>query len=438
MKLETAKSFLLTILVGVSLLLTFGLWSSQPNSAQLNNAQLLNEVDLGGEDESKRSLIEPRKIIFHSNESHYGFENPKDRKKLYEDMQSWVLYNFTTGGATNRSSSNQTVEVIFPDAIPMEVVSILFTLNEEVELPNWSFEQVYFEFSQETQSLEVQFISIDGRRQANAVINDSVNYHQLWSIMSSLDGLTEYTLLGKSESAIYIPLEKPNLKRHSIPVNSIDPRLMVDALFANPSVVSLSNSPNRGGPYYTDSQRELSVNENRTSLEYFNPVSDDFEPMSTVNLLDRSIQSINDHKGWLEEYNLLNIEPALNKIEYQMFYEGFPVFNNSGLSTMTQEWRNQELFRYQRPLFRLSNSAGSGSETVDVSSGGDIAYNLRDEFDNDSGVEHIRDIELGYRLTYQSNDLNDYITLDPAWYMNYNGTWQEIKFEEFSPVEGRD
>ena len=76
MKLETFKTIILTILVGISLLLTFSLWNYQPNYDPLypTSSNYVNEVDAGGIEETKRSIIEPINIVFHYDGETYGFE----------------------------------------------------------------------------------------------------------------------------------------------------------------------------------------------------------------------------------------------------------------------------------------------------------------------------------------------------------------------------
>lgn len=97
MKLETAKSFALVVLVGVSLLLTFGLWTYQPNQTPVGGPGLLKEIDIGGMKETKKSLIEPINVIFHTNGSHFGYDEPEKRQGFYNELQSTVLYDFRAG-----------------------------------------------------------------------------------------------------------------------------------------------------------------------------------------------------------------------------------------------------------------------------------------------------------------------------------------------------
>ncbi|PAV28464.1 hypothetical protein CIL05_16125 [Virgibacillus profundi] len=434
MKLETAKSFILVVLIGISLLLTYGLWSYQPEYAPLKESAVENDAVLGGIEESKKGVIEPTSIIFHSDDNHYGFTDPMGAKALYSDMQSWVLYNFETKQSEGIDWQNDGVEVIFPDDLPMSILQSLFDFNEtDMEFPSWSFNRIYFTFVPENSSLTLQILSANGNQQATAVINDASNYEQLWSYISNIgtNELREYTLFNENNSPIYIPADKTTLGIRRVTINDIDPNLLVNALFTSPSAVRPIY--NDGDRLYTDSQRQIRVYENGSSMEYYYPYSeedDSFQP-ETKSLIDRSIKNINDHLGWTEEYNLQQVEG--DTVRFQMFFEGLPVYDNSNLNLhlIEQRWKNQELSLYQRSLFTLENSFSDGSR--ELPSGRDIVYYLENNQNADYNMENIEDVQIGYRLDFHEDES---ITLVPTWYMNYNGNWIELIFEELTHFKG--
>ncbi|HLR41441.1 MAG TPA: two-component system activity regulator YycH [Virgibacillus sp.] len=416
MKFESVKTFILTILVGLSLLLTFGLWTYQPEHELLNDTSYINEVDIGGIEEAKKDIIEPDHIIFHKDQRYFGYEDPINQQNLYKDMQSWPLYNFHVSEANGAPAHKYQVEVIFPDAIPLDMLHSLFTLDEEEHLPGWSFQHVYITFDQASTSMNIQFLSIDGRKQATAVIDNTDKYNLLWSVMSEPEGLSEYTLFEPADTPIYLPKNQVEMARRSLGVKTIDPNMLVNALFSNPSLVST----NIGEAYYTDGQRGMSVLKEGRSLEFINPIQS-YEPSNPGDLIDSSITNINEHRGWTDEYKLEAIDRDTNNLCYRMRYEGYPVYNNSGLSIIEQSWRNQELHQYRRPLISLNNSLGG--DVVNLKSGSNVIHYLENNAKYE--MEKVNDIQVGYHLKYLDNATHS-LTLEPAWYMNYNGHWQEI------------
>ena len=433
MKLETAKSLILIVLIGISLLLTYGLWSYQPSGDTLENSTYENETDLGGDKESKKSLIEPHSVIFHADSNYYGFSDPLKQKDLYAEMQSWVMDNFETGPPENVREKNYFVEITFPDELPMTILNGLFNFsNQEITLPSWKFKQIYFTFSPETASLKVHFVSVNGQQHATAFVNDSANYERLWSFIADIDAdvLKKYTLFNEENTRIYVPADHTELAEYSFTVNKIDPNLLINALFRNPSAVRPIFSGNER--LYTDNQQQIQVFENGSSMEFYNPYSDDHELTDTLNLIDRSIMNINDHYGWTEEFNLLSA--VSNTIRYQMYYEGYPVFDNShlNLNVIEQKWINQDLAVYRRPLFTLEASNILLKTAVELPAGDDIIDYLQHNKNSNYNVENIKDLRIGYRLELDGID----ITLVPAWYMNYNGSWVEFKYKDLTVSEG--
>jgi regulatory protein YycH of two-component signal transduction system YycFG len=422
MKFETVKTFILTVLVGLSLLLTFGLWTYQPNDDLLYDTSYVNEVDLGGVEETKHNMVELESMIFHREGQFFGYTDPINSRNLYKDIQEWRLDHFNIREAHSIPDDRHQVELVYPSAIPLEILPMLFTLDEDQDnLPGWSFQHVYITFDGTDNTLNIQFLSVDGRKQATAVIGDSDKYSMLWAAMSELDGLTEYMQFTPADTPIYIPKNEVDMTRRSLAVESIDPKRFINALFSNPSTVSA----NYGEAYYTDGQRGLSVLQDGRRMEFINPIHPNYdERMTPGELLDKSIQHINEHKGWTDEYKLARIDKDANSLLYRMYYSGYPVFNHSGLSEMEQKWRNHELYQYRRPLFKLDNTLGG--DKVTLPSGNEIADYLENQ--EKYQPKKIRDIRVGYHLAY-SDSVSYSLTLEPAWYVNYNGHWQQLSIE---------
>lgn len=420
MNFEVMKTYILSILVLISLLLTFSLWNYKPNTLSSNNPIFVNEVDLGGKEEIKRSLIEPSTITFHNNERYYGFKTPLEGQKLYRDMQDWILKDYQSSAVLGRPTNNHQVEITFENTLPLEIIRSLFSIGEKDSLPNWSFQRMFILFNQATSSLEVVFLSIDEHQQIKYVVNDSRVYASLWSYMEKSDRLSEYILFGSEESPIYLPKNKLEIKSHSLAVKSINPTLLIDALFSNPSSVS----SNFEKSYFADGERGMSVLREGRSMEFINPIHSNERRTDMIELLDLSVENINEHKGWTNDYRLVDVNIKEDLVRYRMFYDGYPIYNNIDLSIIEQQWRNQDLHLYRRPLF--SANILFGDNTIKLPSGTEIINYLTNH--KDYQLSEIKDIRVGYKLTYF--DGASYLTLDPVWYMNYSGNWQEIRVDE--------
>ncbi|MGM8212840.1 YycH family regulatory protein [Virgibacillus sp. W0430] len=417
MTYERIKTFILTLLVGISLLLTFALWSNQPNFDQFHDTRYINQGDLGGKEEKKKGIIEPSSIIFHENGTHYGFKNPLSMASLTKDMHTWVLYDFQPGEARGRPKNKQQVEVIFPSPIPMSILPSLLKFNKENYMPNWSFQRIHITFKEKSRSLELLFLSVDGRKQATAVVDKSDKYELLVNYFKERELFEEYISFSNATTTIYLPKNPVVMHRKTLATTTIEPDLLVNVLFSTPSLVSA----NIGEAYFTDSQRGMRLLQDGRAIEYTNPIQSNYERMEIIELFDKSISNINEHKGWTNDYKFESADKSINEIRYRMYYDGYPVFDYADLSVIEQEWRSQELYQYYRPLFVLNNSLGQ--DEVNLPSG-QAVLNYLESSDNFE-LRNIKDIRIGYHLDDTENASHS-IALRPGWYINYNGSWRQV------------
>ncbi|WP_156289906.1 YycH family regulatory protein [Oceanobacillus salinisoli] len=431
MKLETLKTFILVVLIGISLLLTFGMWNYQPSIESLKDPTP-EDISLNGSEESIQSLIEPKQIIFHQASMHYGFDSPLEQREFYQDVQDWVLYDFETV-KTEENTNHPDGELIFPTPLPMEILDSLFTFNSSnLELPIWSFQRVYLTLDEEANAVMVEFLSIDGRDKAVAFVHDPSHYEQLQAYMNEQE-LREYTLFDEGGTDIYLPEGPIHLSRQTRSFSRINPNDLVEVLFSDPSVVRQSNYTNRGTTYFTDSS-QMSVTRDEARMEFISPGANNEyqEGLYAEDLLNKSIDDINAHEGWTDEYKLMDIFINENLIRYQMYYQGYPVF--STLTTIEQEW-GQRLIQYKRPLFRSNDLLNE--ITVELPSSGAIVDYVREHYNPDN----IMDIQIGYQLNYDKDD--NLIVFEPNWYIQQqnqeNYYWTPVNpYDEEFTLKGGD
>ncbi|WP_404450708.1 two-component system activity regulator YycH [Virgibacillus necropolis] len=426
MKLESIKSFTLTMLVGISLLLTFGLWSFQPNDDVLPDQDLQN-VNIGGKTFTNQDLIRPSTILFHTNNEHYSFANNDSGQRLYEEMQSWRLNDFQLAQEKEQSIGNRRVEVIFPEALPMEIVRSLFRINnsDSVDLPNLSFKKIGFTLNQVNASITMHFMSESGRTLATAIVNNASKYNLLLSYMEEKNGLNELITFEIGNNPIYIPLDSVTLYKRRYTVTHIAPtKGLVDALFSETTLVEKSGSS------FTDGISELKLSNSGRTAQFINSAYSDagFDRIPALDLLQYSRLKINDHKGWTDNFRLVKINSQINMIRYRMYYEGYPAFSDTNLSTIEQQFRNNgNLYIYNRPLISL-NRVLPEKEEITLKSGVELISYLEREFSNVYDLAAIQDIKIGYE--YEYNDDSSYsVTLTPAWFVKLDDEWQLIDFE---------
>ena len=274
MKFETIKSIILVVLIGVSLVLSLSLWSYQPNSERaLSGEVVTNEMNVGGTtDETKRSIVKPSDIIFHTADGPYGFTEATLRDQLYEDMQGWVITDFESSTASSRFDiAERDVELQFDDDIPMGIMNSLFNFDtEDITFPQWSINRIYIHFIEESKSLHLEFVSKENNRVSAGIINHTDSYDVLFSKLEDLERgteLTRYLAVNEDDARFYIPQQSVSLPAYTVTPTDINPSLFVNILFTNPSVVRETSSQSIGETYFTDN-RQMSVYQNRMRMEF--------------------------------------------------------------------------------------------------------------------------------------------------------------------------
>lgn len=424
MKKEIIKSIVLASLVFCSLLLTLGIWNYQPNLDSLNNTTYLNETKIGGEEETKSGLIEPENIIFHRSGGFFAMETKAQTVELYHQMQEWRLTN-VDGQMSKGEIPEGTIkaEVIFPDELPAELVKDLFTIEQEAVLPLGSFDRMYILLNEESSSLRVQFYDTSSKQKFEASVQNAEYYQQLVSYINDTGNQDEYIVFNQDKSPnLYLTKGKVELAPMTYQATKISVDPLVNVLFSDPSVVRES-STTTGGKLYTDGSRELRIYPDGKGMQLINLSKPEVAMQrQPIELINQSLAFTNDHLGWTDEYNLS--EMTGNTVRYRLYNNHYPVFDNSGLTYIEQEFRNLDIYEYSRPLIQLKTKLAEPQKQTLVSGEDVITYI---ETVDQIPMDAVTDIAVGYKLEAEKS--YEIYSLKPAWFVRYNGEWKELTFE---------
>lgn len=427
MNRETIKTFILAVLVALSFLLSYILWSYQPKYEMFYDASYISEVDIGGKERGKSELIRPAHIIFHQavgqgNNQLLGFIRSSDEYIFYKEMTTWSLTEFNVTNLVADQitpKEDEYIEITFPSEITVDVIEHMFSINEEFEFPNWTFDRIYITVQDGTQ-LKVQINSINNREQLNATIEKAGALQTLNRYHDQHPHLQSYIEVPFGEKPIYIPRTVETLTKKTLVANQINPELFIDALFSNPSLVK----PNQEESFFTDGQRGMRIFQDGRYLEFIHPIETNDEKLETYALIDKSIGHINEHKGWNNEYHFESLNPTSGMIKYRLHYDGVPVFDFNNLSVIEQVWREQELHQYRRSLINIGHLLNSTD--ISLPNSDKVIRTLQQTEDYE--LDKISDIRLGYYLNY--NEEVHSLTLEPTWFMRYEDSWIRVPFVE--------
>src|SRR5699024_4799949 len=408
-------------LVGISLLLTLGLWHDSPRYEKVYDSSYVNEVDVGGNEEKKREIIEPSSIVFQSNQgTYFGFDSKKKEKRFYKEMNTWKLSDVLTDSYENENKGGYQIQVEFPTGVPVSFIPSLFEYTEEGFLPSWSFKRLYITLNEASSLIELKFVSTDEVYELTADVKNQRQFDEMKEYFTTGKDLKHYKKIEDTKNIIYTTDEKVSMKQWTLPTDMLEEKGFVDALFSNPSSVW----KNTGEAYYSDGQRGMRISQDGLSMEYINPLQETDETLDYSDLLDRVIDKINDHKGGTGDHNLFYVDKKAQQAQVKLYYQNDPSLNDKGLTSIEQQWRAGDWYSYRRPLFNVTNPFAS--ESTELPAGSAVIEFLKTEADYN--VDEIEDIQAGYSLDY-SEDYNS-VTLIPAWFIYYDKGWIEIDLND--------
>ena len=427
MNREMLKTFILCVLVALSFLLSYILWSYQPKYEMFYDADYISEADIGGKERTKNDLIRPKQIVFHNRQASpqeelLGFKKPSDEHLFYKEISTWSLSDIKlqeTRSSNIEPQENHYVEIAFPSMQPGQLLENIFTFNEDVEFPIWSFERIFIVVHDENE-LTVRVHSTNHSHQWEATVEKAGAYQAIKEYNGEHSHLQTYVNVAFGAKPIYIPETTTELTKKTLVANELNPDLFVNALFSNPSLVK----PDQQKSFFTDGQRGMRIFQDRRYLEFINPIETNDDKLDSTALLDRSIAHINEHKGWINEYHLESVNSTSGIIKYRLHYDGMPIFDFNNLSLIEQIWRDEDLHQYRRSLLQIGHLLNVSE--VDLPNSNLVIRTLLNNEDYD--LDKIYDIRLAYDLNY-INEVHS-LTLEPAWFIQYEDNWIRLSFKE--------
>ncbi|QPC47903.1 YycH family regulatory protein [Mangrovibacillus cuniculi] len=431
MNYEHIKSFLLTILIISSIILTYSIWTYQPDYELLDD-QSVNEVTIARKDELS-NVISPIKLYYHTDGSHYSLYDVDDVKSTSDVMKSWQLYNlrdpkvYTDAGLDDLLNEQGKVALIYPDQIPFDLFRTFITF-EDKDIPVATFDRIVIEeeFTNSDSGM-IYFVNTEERR----VYGCSIRGRDLEEFMASLGNQQEkwtlsYPLKPSVYETIYLPQEAVEIEKFRYVPQELSPELFKRALFSEPSIVQSNMTAT--GEEYTDSFNLMKVQRRQQALTYVNPAQEPEQYTASPNLLKKSFDYINTHSGWSDTFYYERVDAYQQLVRFRLYIQGYPVFGDVTRSVMELAWGKDQIYRYERPLYTMGLQLPTEEISVELPSGYEFETWIRKR--DDIMLSDVSDVTIGYRLTEENNGQETIFNLEPNWYYLYNGTWLRASIKD--------
>lgn len=435
MNFERAKSIILIILVGTSIFLTWSIWTYEPEYDLFEQSSEF--IKIKSDVQIVSDVIKPVSILFHGNGQHFQTSNPAEINEMEKEFSQWRFSGIKEVSVKRLQRKfddfvheDGSIEIEFSDDIPISLYKTVLNITDK-EVPEFSFDRIIIKQKDISgNESAVYFVSYDQEE----IYQGMVNSKKLRNFMDSFyrgsyDKHPEYTAETiNSKRTLFVPENPVKINRLEYYIDYLDIGDLKSALFINPKYVR--QEPVSVGEEYTDGTRLMTVNKDNYLISYINPAQKSKLFDSSSDLLQKSIDFINDHAGWENNnYRFAYMSENEPRVVFRLFVNGYPTFNESGMTEIEQIWGKEEIYSYDRPYFKLDSVLPSVGSPETLQSGKEVVNQLKSKDNID--FNSVEDISIGYKLNKSlDSKLVTLVTLEPTWYYRVGDKWFIVPFEE--------
>ncbi|MFC4354784.1 YycH family regulatory protein [Chryseomicrobium palamuruense] len=428
--LEHVKSAVLVILIALSMLLTFSIWTYTPPYAIRDTPPV---IDIAIAEKKRTSdVVKPYRMLL----SYSGAAGMKGSLSSNEMdgtlglMRMWsldsprLIDNEAQPDEINTALRAQNQIVFsYPTEIPIQSFRQVIPFADEA-IPDFSFDHlaVHWESGANGLNAHVTFINTVSQRIFEADVLNSDVQDFLMRVEDMDRRLPIYNEIGReNQLSLYVSSVQLPLEEYTFGLEEISPEKFKNALFTNPNMVR-SNPVGAASQQYTDDSALMNIDYGPRRISYVHPASETELPGDSARLITNSIEFVNEHEGWTDDYRLSRINANTQQISYQLHLKGLPVYSDSMATDLTQYWGLNDVYRYIRPYYTLNQSSPFRTARKQLPSGQFIYDYLASQENID--VNLITDIKPGYYV--RRDPSQPILVLEPYWYYQVSGTWVRI------------
>lgn len=437
MKVETMKSVILVILIAFSLLLSVALWNYQPNIELEETGESVGQTKLDkGTEMSLSELVQPSQFVFHESGDHYSYRDLEDQAVIYRNMQDWRLVPTNMNPSTPSVEGRKYVEVIFPTQVPLRTLSSILAYSDETLLPtNQSFDRLFIVSTENEGEGGVYTLwAVNSEEDVNpAKFKGTINQNAgsiLFDELNNKEKLREQIRVAGPEDATYIddlfiPRDEVQYPQEVLQTESVNVLPLRNYLFP----AEVQRYEGSSGQRISDSKRVLEVlnNEEYMTYEFAILNSTNQIGLDAFDILTKSIEDLNNHNGWTNDFRLSLLSTDTGRVEYHMYFNNLEIMEHP-LATIFLQYEQRDIQEYNRPLVKFVSLPEGPLSSVTLKSGEEVVSYLNGQDKVD--LSQIEDLKVGYTLEEQSSSL--VYNLKPMWYIKRSGVWETLFKEDVS------
>ncbi|MBE1556497.1 YycH family regulatory protein [Sporosarcina limicola] len=421
--IEIVKSIVLLILVMLSFLFTFAIWTYTP---RYETIEQLPTVDISiAKKQIIDEVIKPYKLLLNFDGNLKGTYDSTEIEYVMKELEKWEFSDLTL--ADNSFSAAKLdalmrkpnrLTLYFHGDVPLPIFDNVLNITD-ANIPETSFDRIVVDWNPAGISMDVIFISRKNNGylyKVKAKVEDYRTFNR--SVLTWGRGLGEYVEVDPDRSPfLAVPASSIEVIGNTYYEKEIVPSRFRDALFTDPNAVRLSQSGSNHEEYQDD-HALMKVDTEKKTLNYVLPSAESSETAIPSEIFLNTLKFVNEHGGWTDEYRYMYMNPQKRYVKYQLFVHGLPVFGDTpGSTEITQVWGDNLVFRYMRPYYTLDLTLQT--DVKFLKSGIEVIEMLRASETVD--LDTVEEIIPGYFMKHDREQR--LFIMEPSWFYLANGTW---------------
>ena len=437
LKYENIKSVILTILVGISLLVTWNLWTYQPSYKELENADTVQGVSLSSRKKEIKDIVKPDQVIFHKGNKYYGTSEDLELENIMTELSRWNFDHFKNISAEIENISeivenNEVVNILYSGSIPISLYKNVLLIRDK-NIPPFNFDQIVINMEVEQNGFGViYFISHEDQQIYQSMVPVASISSVKEKYFRQAEQYNPYFLYKTgSNQMIYLPENETELVSYQYLTTPLNAEKLKDALFSDPSRVQKDDSAI--GEEYKDASNLMKVNNDSNMILYVDLAEEETQAINSNDLLQRSINFVNEHGGWTDNYRYVALDNDQKAVLFRLYLAGYPIFSeNSDVSELRLEWGKTDISSYERSNFsrNFSTCLLKTTNQTNMQSGHEVLERIQqmDQFNSNL----LEDVTIGYQMktTKMQDSQSLLVDLEPCWYYLYDGDWKPLTLED--------
>ncbi|MBQ0139092.1 MAG: hypothetical protein KBT36_07340 [Kurthia sp.] len=435
--LEQTKSVVLTVLVLLSITLTFSIWSYRPHYETVEKADSVT-VSM----ESKRQLsdvVQPYRLLLHKDGMWTGTADTEEMETTFKQLKKWELSdispvsnNFSVAKLNDLMLLDNRMIFQFDSEVPMITFQNILPMSAK-KVPEVSFDHLIISWSSlnkddvPTNELTVFFSNSKQKQlyRAKIMVKSEKNFEN--NLLANMKSFKQYVPFQRENTnTLFLPVETQKMAQYKYLISSISIEDFKTALFVNPKIVKMSPDNQTGIEKYSDDKSIMTVDRN-LYMESFvdSTATENQENIQKTHLISNTFNFINEHAGWTGDYRYSNVDYNAQSVDYQLYIENLPVYETDlGTTKIEVYWGNGRIYRYIRPTYKLAYLPQEKNKQVELVSGEQIVHKLM--VDKKVDFNKITALRIGLTMKKDATRSSIYL-FEPTWFYRIDDVWHAVK-----------